>query len=54
MKTDSRFNLSKTTKRMMCYITNKQMRNEFKNMMIEAQVKSLEKPVSKKNETKVH
>ena len=38
LKSDKNFRLSKTTKRMMCSIVSDSERNEFKRMMIQAEL----------------
>ena len=40
MKPTKTFKLSKTTKRMMCFITDKESRDSFKRAMIQAQLAS--------------
>lgn len=50
MKPGPNFKLSKTTKRMMCFIKDKQSRDQFKRMMIEAQLASEVKISSKEKD----
>lgn len=47
MKPGPAFRLSKTTKRMMCFIKNKESRDQFKRMMIQAQLAAEQKISSK-------
>lgn len=47
MKPGPNFKLSKTTKRMMCFIKDVQSRNQFKRMMIQAQLAAEQKISSK-------
>lgn len=47
MKPGPNFKLSKTTKRMMCFIKDAQSRNQFKRMMIQAQLAAEQKISSK-------
>lgn len=50
LKPGPNFKLSKTTKRMMCFIKNKESRDQFKRMMIEAQLASEQKVSSKEKD----
>jgi hypothetical protein len=47
---DKNFNLTKTTKRLMATLVNAEQRNQFKNMMIEAQIIAMTPPPSKKQQ----
>lgn len=49
MKPGPAFKLSKTTKRMMCFIKNKESRDQFKRMMIDAQLTAEQKISSGKD-----
>jgi hypothetical protein len=50
MKPNQNFKLSKTVKRMLCSITNKELRDTFRQNMIQAQLCSeVKPPVEKKS-----
>jgi hypothetical protein len=51
MKPGKTFKLSKTTKRMMCSITNTEDRNQFKRMMIQAELAAAIQPKREKRPT---
>ena len=57
IKTNGTFNLSKTTKRMMATLVNAEDRNQYKRMMIDAEVAEIKAKLAKiktnKNEAKV-
>jgi hypothetical protein len=50
LKPTSTFKLSKTTKRMMCFISDKALRNAFKRNMIQAQLAAEEARKTKHKE----
>ena len=51
LKPGKTFKLSKTTKRMMCSITNTEHRNQFKRMMIQAELAAAIQPKREKRPT---
>jgi hypothetical protein len=57
VKTNGTFKLSKTTKRMMATLVNAEDRNQYKRMMIDAEVAEIKAKLAKiktnKNEAKV-
>ena len=57
VKTNATFKLSKTTKRMMATLVNAEDRNQYKRMMIDAEVAEIKAKLAKiktnKNEAKV-
>lgn len=52
MKPTSRFNMSKTTTRMLAAIIDKYARDSFRQNMIQAQLQSEQKPVKEAKVTK--
>jgi hypothetical protein len=50
MKTNEKFNLTKTTKRIMASIVSKDLRDGFRQAMIQAQLASEQKPVKEKTD----
>lgn len=52
MRPNDRFNMNKTTKRMLAAITDKDARDSFRQNMIQAQLQSEQKPVKEAKVTK--